>query len=75
MRLHGMLSYYESKIKLLDTPNIDEQLLRMGCWDAPVEASGLSDPRKYRQFIKKCRKYYNKKIEGILHKPHGRTSF
>jgi hypothetical protein len=45
---------------------LDPELLQMGCWDAPVAASGLSDHRKYERFVKRCRRYYQKKIERIL---------
>lgn len=65
MKRKGELAYYESKIKLLDTPNIDATLLKLGCWDAPYEAVGLSDQRKCQYFIKQCKKYYEKKIDRI----------
>jgi hypothetical protein len=66
MKRRGELSYYESKIKLLNMPNLDATLLRLGCWDAPIDSEGLSDQRRCRRFIKQCRKYYQKKIERIL---------
>lgn len=65
MKRTGELAYYESKIKLLNTPNVDSTLLKLGCWDAPVEAVGLSDHRTCQYFIKQCRKYYEKKIDRI----------
>ena len=65
MKRTGELSYYQSKIKLLKTPNVDPNLLRLGCWDAPFEKSGLSDQRTCQYFIKQCKKYYEKKIERI----------
>lgn len=65
MKRAGKLAYYESKIKLLKNPSLDSSLLKLGCWDAPFEKVGLSDPRKCQYFIKQCRKYYEKKIEGI----------
>ncbi len=65
MKRTGELSYYESKIKLLNTPNLDPTLVRLGCWDAPFEAAGLSDQRKCHYFIRQCKKYYEKKIERI----------
>jgi hypothetical protein len=61
----GELSYYESKIKLLNMPDLDPTLLKLGCWDAPYKAVGLSDQRKCESFAKQCRKYYEKKIERI----------
>ena len=61
----GELSYYESKIKLLNTPDLDPTLLRLGCWDAPFDSMGLTDQRKYQHFVKQCRRYYEKKIERI----------
>ena len=66
MKMRGELSYYESKIKLLNMPNLEPTVLKLGCWDAPVNATGLSNQRKCRQFVKQCRKYYQKKIERIL---------
>jgi hypothetical protein len=65
MKRKGELAYYESKIKLLSNPNLDSNLLKLGCWDAPFEKAGLSDPRKCQYFIKQCKKYYEKKIERI----------
>ena len=65
MKLTGKLAYYESKIKLLNNPNLDPSLLKLGCWDAPFEKGGLSDPRRCQSFIKQCRKYYEKKIDRI----------
>ena len=66
MKRRGEISYYESKIKLLNTPNVDPNLLKLGCWDAPFEKAGLSDQRSCQYFIKQCRKYYEKKIDRIL---------
>lgn len=66
MKSRGRLSYYESKIKLLNNPNLDPTLLKLGCWDAPFAAVGLSDQRTCQYFIKQCRKYYEKKIDRIL---------
>ena len=68
MKLHGTLSYYESKVRLLNTPNLDPHLLQMACWDAPVKVSDLSNRGSYERFVKKCRKYYQKKIEGIVNR-------
>lgn len=65
MKRTGELSYYESKIKLLSKPNLDPTLVKLGCWDAPFAAVGLSDQRKCQYYIKQCRKYYEKKIESI----------
>jgi hypothetical protein len=65
MKLNGKLAYYESKLKLLSNPNLDASLLKLGCWDAPFEKAGLSDPRRSQYFIKQCRKYYEKKIDRI----------
>ena len=61
----GEISYYESKIRLLRTPNLDPTLLKLGCWDAPFEKAGLSDQRTCQYFIKQCKKYYEKKIDRI----------
>jgi hypothetical protein len=66
MKRRGELSYYESKIKLLNNPNVDTSLLKLGCWDAPFATEGLSDHRTCQYFIKQCRKYYEKKIDRIL---------
>ena len=65
MKRTGELSYYESKIKLLDRPDLDPTLLKLGCWDAPFDAVGLADQRRCQYFVKQCRKYYEKKIERI----------
>ena len=65
MKLMGKIAYYESKLKLLSNPNLDASLLRLGCWDAPFEKAGLSDPRRCQYFIKQCKKYYEKKIDRI----------
>jgi len=61
----GEISYYESKIKLLRTPNLDPTLLKLGCWDAPFDKVGLSNQRRSQYFIKQCKKYYEQKIERI----------
>ena len=65
MKDTGKLAYYESKLKLLSNPNLDASLLKLGCWDVPFEKVGLSDPRRCQYFIKQCKKYYEKKIDGI----------
>ena len=61
----GEISYYESKIRLLKTPNLDPILLKLGCWDAPFDKVGLSNQRRSEYFIKQCKKYYEQKIERI----------
>ena len=61
----GEISYYESKIRLLKTPNLDPTLLKLGCWDAPFDKVGLSNQRKSQYFIKQCKKYYEQKVERI----------
>ena len=65
MKNTGKLAYYESKLKLLNNPNLDPNLLKLGCWDVPFEKVGLSDPRRCEYFIKQCKKYYEKKIDRI----------
>jgi hypothetical protein len=65
MKRIGELSYYESKLKLLNTPNLDPNLVKLGCWDAPFESTGLSNQRKCQSFIRQCKKYYEKKIHRI----------
>ena len=52
----GEISYYESKIRLLKTPNLDPTLLKLGCWDAPFDKVDLSNQRKSQYFIKRIHK-------------------
>ena len=59
------LSYYESKLKLLRSPDLDATLLLMGCWDADVPPDDLSHKSGFRRYVKRCTKFYQKEVRKI----------
>lgn len=63
--LYRRLSYYESKLRLLKTYGLDPAVVSMGCWDAAVPRGDFRNPRECRRYVKRCMKYYTKKIRQL----------
>lgn len=57
--------YYESKIKCLVEMDMPANLVLLACWDAPVERMDLSSSFNRKRFIKKCLKYYKKRLKEV----------
>ena len=65
IKLQVEKEYYESKINCLIDMNMPMKLVLLACWDAPVERDNLSTKWGQQRFIKKCLKYYRKKVKDI----------
>ncbi len=65
IKLQVEKEYYESKINCLIDMNMPMKLVLLACWDAPVERDNLSTKWGQQRFIKKCLKYYRKKVRDI----------
>jgi len=65
IKLQVEKEYYESKINCLIDMNMPMKLVLLACWDAPVERDNLSSKWGQQRFIKKCLKYYRKKVKDI----------
>ncbi len=65
IKLQVQKEYYESKINCLMDMNLPIKLILLACWDAPVERENLSSKRGQQRFIKKCLRYYKKKLKEI----------
>jgi len=65
IKLQVEKDYYESKINCLMDMNLPIKLILLACWDAPVERENLTSKRGQQRFIKKCLKYYKKKLKEI----------
>ncbi len=65
IKLQVEKEYYESKINCLIDMNMPMKLVLLACWDAPVERENLSSRWGQQRFIKKCLKYYRKKVRDI----------
>ena len=57
--------YYESKIKCLIDLDLPIRLVLLACWDAPVKRENLNTKWGKKRFIKRCLKYYRKRLRGI----------
>ena len=65
IKLQVEKEYYESKINCLIDMNMPMKLVLLACWDAPIERDNLSSKWGQQRFIKKCLKYYRKKVKDI----------
>ena len=57
--------YYESKIACLTNPRLSPGLHILACKDAPVEPGNLESKWLRGRYIKKCLKYYKKKLNEL----------
>ncbi len=70
--------YYESKINCLTNRTLHPDLILMACRDAPVERDNLDSKWQRNRYIKKCLKFYEKKLKELLKeekKLDGKSSF
>ncbi len=65
IKLQVQKEYYESKINCLMDMDMPIKLILLACWDAPVERENLTSKRGQQRFIKRCLKYYKKKLKEI----------
>jgi len=65
IKLQVEKEYYESKINCLIDMNMPMKLVLLACWDAPVERDNLRSKWGQQRFIKKCLRYYKKKLKEI----------
>ncbi len=65
IKLQVEKEYYESKINCLIDMDMPMKLVLLACWDAPVERENLSSKWGQQRFIKRCLKYYKKKLKEI----------
>jgi hypothetical protein len=57
--------YYQSKIACLTNKRLPAPLMLLACKDAPIEEGNLSTAWKRDRYIKKCLKYYQKKLKEL----------
>lgn len=70
--------YYESKITCLTNRQLHPDLIIMACRDAPVDKGDLQSSWHRKRYIKKCLKFYQKKLKELLkeeRKLDGKSSF
>ncbi len=65
IRLQVQKEYYESKIRCLIDLDLPIKLVLLACWDAPVKRENLDTKWGQKRFIKKCLKYYKKRLRTI----------
>ncbi len=70
--------YYESKITCLTSRQLHPDLILLACKDAPVEKGDFSSSWLRKRYIKKCLKFYQKKLKELLKQEKeldGKSSF
>ncbi|MCB2183659.1 MAG: hypothetical protein KQH63_16610 [Desulfobulbaceae bacterium] len=55
--------YYESKIACLSNTRLSPALHLLACKDAPIEPGNLDSSWQRGRYIKKCLKFYKKKLK------------
>ncbi len=65
IRLRVQKEYYESKIRCLVDLDLPIKLVLLACWDAPVKRENLNTKWGQKRFVKRCLKYYKKKLKAI----------
>ena len=64
-RIRAYKMYYESKISCLTKRNLHVDLVLLACKDASVEKGDISSNWRRNRYIKKCLKFYQKKLKEI----------
>ncbi len=64
-RIRSYKMYYESKISCLSKRNLHVDLVLLACKDASVEKGDISSNWRRDRYIKKCLKFYQKKLNEI----------
>lgn len=57
--------YYESKVACLSNSRLSPALHILACKDAPVDPGDLQSSWQRSRYIKKCLKYYKKKLHEL----------
>lgn len=57
--------YYQSKISCLTNRRLPPPLLLLACKDAPFQIDDITSEWKRSRYIKKCLKYYQKKLKEL----------
>ena len=65
-RIRSYKMYYESKISCLTNRTLHVDLVLLACKDAQVEKGDISSNWRRDRYIKKCLKFYQKKLKEIL---------
>ncbi len=65
VKRQAIKDYYEQKIESLLNMNLSPRLVVLACWDAPVERHNLASKKGREKFIKKCLKYYKRRIKEL----------
>jgi hypothetical protein len=64
-RIQTYKLYYESKIACLSNSNLSPALHLLACKDAPIERGSLDSGWQRGRYVKKCLRYYKKKLHEI----------
>ena len=59
------IEYYEQKINYLNSRNLHPKLVMLASRDAPRRPEDISSRRGIKRHIKKCIKYYEKKLINL----------
>ncbi len=57
--------YYESKIACLSNTRLSPALHILACKDAPIDPGDLQSSWQRSRYIKKCLRYYKKKLNEL----------
>ncbi len=57
--------YYESKVKCLENKRLSPALHLLACKDAPFEPGSLDSNWQRNRYIKKCLRFYKKKLNEL----------
>ncbi|MCK5323281.1 MAG: hypothetical protein KAJ45_04005 [Desulfobulbaceae bacterium] len=59
------IEYYEKKIVYLNSRTLHPRLVMLACSDAPIRPDNISCQRGLKRHVKKCIKYYEKKLTNL----------
>ena len=65
-KIRSYKMYYESKISCLTKRNLHVDLVLLACKDASVEKGDISSNWRRDRYIKKCLKFYQKKLKEVI---------
>ncbi len=77
-KIRSAKMYYESKITCLTNRMLHPDLILLACRDADVEKGDYSSRWGRNRYIKKCLKFYQKKLKELLKEERrmdGKSSF
>ena len=64
-RIQTYKLYYESKIACLSNTRLSPALHLLACKDAPIERGNLDSNWQRGRYIKKCLRFYKKKLNEL----------